>query len=64
MRFDRFTIKAQDALETAQSLAKDAQSPELGVEHLMPGSHQAIGWNRHPDSSEVGSRSCENYLSH
>ena len=35
MRFDRFTIKAQEALETAQGLATDAQSPELGVEHLM-----------------------------
>ncbi|RKU20292.1 ATP-dependent chaperone ClpB [Candidatus Poribacteria bacterium] len=35
MRFDRFTIKAQEALETAQGLAADAQSPELGVEHLM-----------------------------
>ena len=35
MRFDRFTIKAQEALQTAQSLASDVQSPELGVEHLM-----------------------------
>ena len=35
MRFDRFTIKAQEALETAQGLAMDAQSPELRVEHLM-----------------------------
>ena len=35
MRFDRFTIKAQEALQTAQSLASDAQNPELGVEHLM-----------------------------
>ena len=35
MRFDRFTIKAQEALETAQNLAADTQSPELGVEHLM-----------------------------
>ena len=35
MRFDRFTIKAQEALETAQGLATEAQSPELGVEHLM-----------------------------
>ena len=35
MRFDRFTIKAQEALETAQNLATDAQSPELSVEHLM-----------------------------
>ena len=35
MRFDRFTIKAQEALETAQGLAADVQSPELGVEHLM-----------------------------
>ena len=35
MRFDRFTIKAQETLQTAQSLASDAQSPELGVEHLM-----------------------------
>ncbi len=35
MRFDRFTIKAQEALQMAQSLAADAQSPGLGVEHLM-----------------------------
>ena len=35
MRFDRFTIKAQEALETAQGLATDVQSPELNVEHLM-----------------------------
>jgi ATP-dependent Clp protease ATP-binding subunit ClpB len=35
MRFDRFTIKTQEALETAQDLAVDVQSPELGVEHLM-----------------------------
>ncbi len=35
MRFDRFTIKAQEALQTAQSLASDVQSPELGTEHLM-----------------------------
>ena len=35
MRFDRFTIKAQEALETAQNLAADGQSPELEVEHLM-----------------------------
>ena len=35
MRFDRFTIKAQEALETAQNLAAEVQSPELGVEHLM-----------------------------
>ena len=35
MRFDRLTIKAQEALETAQNLAADAQSPELNVEHLM-----------------------------
>ncbi len=35
MRFDRWTIKAQEALQTAQSLASEAQSPELGVEHLM-----------------------------
>ena len=35
MRLDRFTIKAQEALKTAQDLAVDVQSPELGVEHLM-----------------------------
>ena len=35
MRFDRLTIKAQEALETAQNLATDAQNPELNVEHLM-----------------------------
>ena len=35
MQFDRLTIKAQEALQTAQSLSSQAQSPELGVEHLM-----------------------------
>ena len=35
MRFDRFTIKAQETLETAQNLATDSQNPELSVEHLM-----------------------------
>ena len=35
MRFDRLTIKAQEALETAQNLATDAQSLELNAEHLM-----------------------------
>ena len=35
MRFDRLTLKAQEALETAQNLATDAQNPELSVEHLM-----------------------------
>ena len=35
MRFDRLTIKAQEALESAQNLATDAQNPELSVEHLM-----------------------------
>lgn len=35
MRLDRFTIKAQEALQTAQTLASEAQNPELGVEHLM-----------------------------
>ena len=35
MRFDRFTIKAQEALQTAEHLASEAQNPELGVEHLM-----------------------------
>ncbi len=35
MRFDRLTIKTQEALETAQNLATAAQNPELSVEHLM-----------------------------
>ena len=35
MRLDRFTIKAQEALQSAQTLASEAQNPELGVEHLM-----------------------------
>ena len=35
MQFDRLTIKAQEALQTAQSLSSEARSPELGVEHLM-----------------------------
>lgn len=35
MRFDRFTIKAQEALQTAEHLASEAQNPALDVEHLM-----------------------------
>ena len=35
MRLDRFTIKAQEALQSAQTLANEAQNPELGIEHLM-----------------------------
>ena len=35
MRFDRLTIKTQEALEAAQNLATEAQNPELSVEHLM-----------------------------
>ena len=35
MRFDRLTIKAQEALETAQNIATEAQNPELTVAHLM-----------------------------
>ena len=35
MQPDRLTIKAQEALQTAQSLSSEAQSPELSVEHLM-----------------------------
>ncbi|MDE0085247.1 MAG: AAA family ATPase, partial [Candidatus Poribacteria bacterium] len=35
MRLDKFTIKAQEALQTAQTLASEAQNPELSVEHLM-----------------------------
>ena len=35
MRFDRFTIKAQEALQTAENMASEAQNPALGVEHLM-----------------------------
>ena len=35
MRLDRFTIKAQEALQTAQTIATEAQNPELGIEHLM-----------------------------
>lgn len=35
MRLDRFTIKAQEALQTAQTLASEYQNPEMSVEHLM-----------------------------
>ncbi|MDE0318225.1 MAG: ATP-dependent chaperone ClpB [Candidatus Poribacteria bacterium] len=35
MRLDKFTIKAQEALQSAQTLASEAQNPELSVEHLM-----------------------------
>ena len=35
MRLDRFTIKAQEALQAAQTLASEKQNPELSTEHLM-----------------------------
>ena len=35
MRNDQFTIKAQEALQSAQTMASEAQNPELGVEHLL-----------------------------
>ncbi len=35
MRLDRFTIKAQEALQAAQALASEEQNPELSTEHLM-----------------------------
>ncbi|MDE0481198.1 MAG: ATP-dependent chaperone ClpB [Candidatus Poribacteria bacterium] len=35
MRLDKFTIKAQEALQSAQTLASEAQNSELSVEHLM-----------------------------
>ncbi len=35
MRLDKFTIKAQEALQSAQTLASDEQNPELSVEHLL-----------------------------
>ena len=35
MRTDRYTEKAQAAIEAAQRLASDAQSPVLDVEHLL-----------------------------
>ena len=35
MRNDQFTIKAQEALQSAQTLATEKQNPELGVEHLL-----------------------------
>ena len=35
MRLDRFTIKAQEALQSAEILASESQNPELSVEHLM-----------------------------
>ena len=35
MRFDRFTIKAQEAIQAAQDLASQAESPDVNVEHLL-----------------------------
>ena len=35
MRLDKFTIKAQEALQLAQTLASEIQSPEIDAEHLM-----------------------------
>ena len=35
MRLDKFTIKAQEALQSAQSLASEKHNPELSTEHLM-----------------------------
>ena len=35
MRYDRFTIKAQEALQTAQELSSQSESPDVSVEHLL-----------------------------
>ena len=35
MRLDRFTIKSQEALQSAQNLASEEQNPEIRVEHLL-----------------------------
>ena len=35
MRFDRLTIKSQEALHTAQDFASRGESPDVNVEHLL-----------------------------
>ena len=35
MRYDRFTIKAQEALQAAQELSSQSESPDVSVEHLL-----------------------------
>ena len=35
MRYDRFTIKAQEAIQAAQDCADQMESPEVGAEHLL-----------------------------
>ena len=35
MGFDHFTIKAQQALQTAQNLASQTENPDVNVEHLL-----------------------------
>jgi ATP-dependent Clp protease ATP-binding subunit ClpB len=35
MRFDKLTLKAQDAFQTAQQLATELQHPSIDVEHLL-----------------------------
>ena len=35
MRFDRLTIKSQEALQTAQDFASEGKSPDVNVEHLL-----------------------------
>ncbi len=35
IRFDRFTIKAQEAFQDAQNIALDRNQQQLEVEHLL-----------------------------
>ncbi len=35
MRFDKFTLKVQEALQEAQTLANKQHHPALDVEHLL-----------------------------
>jgi ATP-dependent Clp protease ATP-binding subunit ClpB len=35
MQMDKLTIKSQEALQAAQKIAGERQSPEIGVEHLL-----------------------------
>jgi ATP-dependent Clp protease ATP-binding subunit ClpB len=54
MRFDRFTIKSQEALNEAQSIAEKHQNQEVTVEHLLMALIRQEGGIVAPILSKIG----------
>ena len=54
MRLDQFTVKAQEALTTAQTLAEKSDHPEVTAEHLLKALLEQEGGSSLPRSASSG----------